>query len=322
MKRGFKTLITFGMTLILMLALSSCRHKDLYMEDSLTSDLFVKFDWRYAPDANPSSMALYMFENDGHSPMRFIFSNREGGKIKLPFGTRHALYMNADNTDWIHMRGGENIETTELFTSDADALDAQNISTESLPRARDAESERFAKTPGMLWVSRSNQIKVVPHEGTDTITLYPREAVCHYIVDVYDVTNLSGVRSATIDATLSGMADGYSLGQLESTDVPVTMTFNLFENPSESSLHGEFLTFGECSHTSKSHMLTLYMVLKDGSKWWHSFDVTDQVTNAPDPTHVHIIVRGLPLPEPPKEGETDLTAQVNDWQPININLKM
>lgn len=303
--------------------LSSCRHKDLYMDDAMSSRLQVVFDWRNAPDANPQSMAMYLYEFDGNNPMRFIFSGRDGGEIKAPFGTRHALCLNADNTDWLRMRKVENVETMELLTLDADALPAQRLRSESIPRAEGTEDERMAQTPGMLWGSRLNNIEIAPHEGTQTITMYPQEQICYYTVDILDVDNLDGVSSSSIDATLSGMAEGCALGQQTATDTPVTMSFTLSSSGSDS-LHGEFLTFGECPHTSAKHYLTVYMVLKDGSGWYHSYDVTDQVTNAPDPRHVHIVVRGLPLPEPPDSGAggTSLIPTVNDWQPVYIDLQM
>ncbi len=306
-----------------LLSLTSCRHKYLYMEESLTSELEVVFDWRYAPDANPSSMALYLYDNDGKSPMRFIFANRTGGLIKAPFGTCHALYMNGDNTDWAYVRNNEDIEKMEVYTSDAAQLAAQNLSSYSLPRSEEAESERMAVTPGMLWTNRTNNIEIGPHTGKQTITLYPQEAVCHYIVDIYDVDNIDGVRSSDIDATISGMAEGYSLGAQSATDAHVTMTFTLHAERDEDSLHGEFLTFGESPTNSARHMLTVYMVLTDGSKWYHTFDVTDQVSKAPDPRHVHIILRGLPLPEPPAEQPgAGIVPDVNEWQPVYIDMHM
>ncbi|MDE6547711.1 MAG: DUF5119 domain-containing protein [Muribaculaceae bacterium] len=83
----------FPTLLILLLApaITSCRHKDLYMEEEMTSQLQVVFDWSNSPDANPESMALYLYEEDGLNPMRFIFSNKTGGLIKSPFGTNHAI---------------------------------------------------------------------------------------------------------------------------------------------------------------------------------------------------------------------------------------
>lgn len=309
--------------MVVIVSLSSCRHKDLYMEESLSSELEVVFDWRYAPEANPSSMALYLFDNNGQSPMRFIFDNRDGGLIKAPFGTCHALYMNGDNTDWAHLRNNEDIENMEVYTSDAVQLSAQNLNSSAIPRSEDAGSERMAVAPGMLWASRTNNIDIAPHSGKQTITLYPREAVCHYIVDIYDVDNLEGVKSSDIDATISGMAEGYSLGAQSSTEPHVTMTFTLQAQREEDRLHGEFLTFGESPTNSARHSLTVYMVLTDGSKWWHSFDVTDQVTNAPDPRHVHIILRGLPLPEPPADNSgAGINPDVNEWQPVYIDMHM
>lgn len=310
------------MASLTLLALSSCRHKDLYMEEEMTSQLEVVFDWRYAPDADPKSMALYLYEEDGHNPMRFIFSDKKGGLIKAPFGLHHAICLNADNTDWARMRGHEDIESLEIYTQDAEEIGSRSDDSSSIPRPEGTEAERIARTPGMMWGSRSNGISITPHEGMQTITMYPQEAVCHYMVDVYDVSNLQDVESSAVDATLSGMAEGYSHGQQSATDNTATMKFDLTANASESNLHGEFLTFGECPTTVAKHFLTLYMVLTDGSKWYHSFDVTDQVSKAVDPTHVHIIIQGLDLPQPPEEGNAGLKTDVNEWQPINIGLQM
>ncbi|MDE7410347.1 MAG: DUF5119 domain-containing protein, partial [Muribaculaceae bacterium] len=218
---------------IIALSITSCHHKDLYMEEEMTSQLQVVFDWRNAPDADPESMALYLYEEDGHNPMRFIFANKTGGLIKAPFGTRHAICMNADNTDWVRMRNHENIETIEIFTQDAEEIGSKADDSTTIPRPEGTETERIAATPKMLWSSRSNDIRIIPHDGMQTITLYPQEAVCHYIVDVYDVRNLEEVESSAVDATLSGMAEGYSNGQQSATDNTVSMKFDLKGNASE-----------------------------------------------------------------------------------------
>ena len=290
----------------------------------MTSQLQVVFDWSNSPEADPASMVFYLYEEDGHKPMRFIFSGKDGGLIKAPFGIHHALCMNGDDNDWAKLRNPESIETLEIYTPDAEEIAKENVRSGSpvLPRAQGTENERIAATPGMLYSDRGNSIHIKPHNGMQTITMYPKEVVCHYIVDVYDVSNLDGVVSSAVDATLSGMAEGYSHGQQSATDNTVTMKFSLSGNEAERNLHGEFLTFGECPSTVARHYLTLYMVLTDGSKWYRSFDVTDQVTKAPDPYHVHIIIRGLDLPEPPKEGDAGLKTNVNEWQDINIGLHM
>ncbi|MDE6277778.1 MAG: DUF5119 domain-containing protein [Muribaculaceae bacterium] len=318
---GHLTLTLIALTT--MMLSTSCRHKYLYMEEDMTSRLEVVFDWRNAPEANPSSMAMYLYDSEGRQPLRYIFDNRYGGEIKAPLGTHHAICMNADNTYWVRMRNNEKIETMEIYTPDASSLGGQSLAPETLPRAEGSDGERMAETPGMLWGSRENNIEIVPHEGTQKIILYPSEAICYYTVDVLDVENLEGVASSTIDATISGMAEGYSFGAEAATEVPVTMNFSLRTvADSDTSLHGEFLTFGECTGRTEKHYLTVYLVLSDGSRWWHSFDVSEQVADAPDPKHVHIVVRGLPLPEPPSEGGTQIAPYVNEWQPVEINLKM
>ncbi len=312
-----------GLGCLLALSAASCHHKDLYFpEPQLTSHLQVVFDWQKAPDAEPESMAAYLFDSDGHEPLRFIFDNKTGGEIKAPAGIRHILFMNSDNTDWICMRNNEYIETMELYTLDATGLAAQGLEIESVPRSRDAESERMASTPGMLWGGRSDGHNIIPNAGNQTITLYPDELICHYTVDVLDVDNIDGLASTSVDATLSGMADGYSLGGEAPTDSVVTMPFILSSDPAKESLHGEFLTFGECSHSTNTHLMTIYLLLSDGSRWWHTYDVTDQVSTAPDPRHVHIVVSGLPLPERPKGGGTSVSPDVNEWQVVNIGLNM
>lgn len=311
-------------TLSLAVTLQSCHHKDLYYpEPQLTSRLYIEFEWSKAPDADPESMGAYLFDETGANPLRFIFDNKNGGEIKAPCGTRHILFLNADNTSWLHMRKNDSLEEMELLTLDATDLSAQSLISTSVPRADDASSsERVAATPGMLWGGRSDNHVIKATAGTQTITLSPEELICHYTVDIYDVENVKGLTYSSIDATLSGMAEGYGLGATSATDTPVTMPFVLSVDKEAGSMHSEFLTFGECPETSAPHNLTVYMLLNDGSRWWHSFDVSSQIGNAPDPRHVHIIIRGLPLPKAPSVPATSIVPNVNEWQAVNVRLPM
>lgn len=312
------------LAVVLALSASSCRHKDLYMLDEPTTQrLVVLFDWRNAPDANPESMAMYLYDSDFLNPQRYIFANRTGGETKVTFGKHQALCINADNTSWAHIDRTENHGTFQISTLDADQLSGQGLQASALPRAKSSESERMVCTPQMAWGSSTTGINIKPKNGTDTIKFYPEELVCHYTVDVYDVDNLDGVLSTSIDAGLSGMAEGVNVARNKGTDTPATMTFALSTVSRQNTLHGQFLTFGECENTLAEHFLTIYTILVDGSKWYYTFNVSDQITNAPDPRHVHIIVRGLPLPAPPPGGGgAALKPDVNDWQVINIHLQM
>lgn len=121
--KTFSKYIWMIAALMPVMMLTSCRHKDLYFpEPQATSRLQIVFDWRNAPDADPESMAAYMYDQDGLNPLRFIFDNKNGGEIKAPNGVHHLLFMNADNTSWVCLRGNETVDEMELYTLDAEVL--------------------------------------------------------------------------------------------------------------------------------------------------------------------------------------------------------
>lgn len=309
-------------TILTTAALSSCNHKDLCFDHNHNVETEIVFDWRNAPDANPSSMAAVMFDrNNVNDPIRFIFSGRDGGPVNLPEGQYDALGLNADMNDWAVFRNQPDIESVELFTNDAETLEAYNLMPDAVPRVRGTESERMASTPHMAWSARTDSVIMKLTDSYKRIVLYPEEIVCHYTVTILDVENIENAKGETIDGTLSGMSEGYLCGKKCCTDNTVTHPFTLALDSSGNSIEGHFLTFGECPHNKQPHMLTIYLFLSDGSKWYYDFDVTDQVTNAPDPHNVHIIVRGLVLPRP-IQSDAGLHPDVNEWQTETVDLKM
>ena len=310
--------------LTLILTVTSCHHKDLCFDHTHTLEVNVVFDWRNAPDAEPASMSAYFFNASGETaPLRYIFTDRYGGHIDISHGQYSALCMNADDTDWAHLRNMSDIESSEIYTAETDELSVYGLSARSVPRAEGAEDERIVATPGMLWADRQDSI-AIPYTDSDdvrTITLYPEECVCHYTVDILDVENLKYVSGGSVDATVSGMSEGFLYGKRKTTDTRVTLPFTMKENSGKNALHGEFLTFGESQDHDYRHVLSVYMYLTDGSKWYYNFDVTDQIHTAPDPRHVHIVVSGLKLPHPISSGG-GLIPEVDDWQTEKIDISM
>ena len=306
--------------LTVLVTLSSCHHKDLDYDDSTNVEINVVFDWRNAPEANPSSMATYFFTG-GQNPLRYIFSDITGGIIKIPYGYYDGLCLNSDNTDWALMRNTSSIDSFEIYTRDASTLTSYGISSRALPRDEKTSQERLAATPGMLWSHRCDTIDIPEGTTHRTITFYPEEVVCHYTVDVTDIVNITSISGSSTDATLSGMSESYLHGKKQSSDTRVTMPFVLTVNQASGTMHSEFLTFGESPVTANPHMLTVYIMLNDGSKWYHTFDVTSQVSDAPDPHNVHIVVSGIHLPATDPTG-SGLRPNVNDWQTDDITIKM
>ncbi len=315
-----KRTLTYLLSL-LSIGFSSCVHKDLTYDDTRNREVKVVFDWSSAPTASPASMEAYMYGDD-NSTIRYVFDNMEGGEIEIPYGKYCGVCMNADNTDWIVLRNTGDPSAMELATGEVSELTTFRISSRSIPRAEGAEDEKLVSTPGMLWSNREDGIEIKNIDGVQTIVFHPEESVCHYTVDIVNVQGLSNLQGDAIDATLSGMSESYKPSTECGTDSKATMPFILVGEENEYKLHGEFLTFGESSVSSNPHYLTVYAILSDGTKWYHSFDVADQIHSAQDPKHVYIKIEGLTLPKPISGGGSGFKPDVNDWQTEDVDLKM
>ena len=299
--------------------LVGCNHKDLCFDHTHTLDIEVVYDWQNAPDAQPSSMELFLYDISTNASVRFNFQGRDGGPIRVEAGSYDAIGFNSDLTDWARFRNTSDASTFEIYTDDANTLNAYRLDPLSVPRAEAAGEERIAKTPEMLWNDFVENISIKSGVDRQIVTLYPEEAVCHYTVTVRDIENAEYLNGTELDGTLSGMSESYLHGQKSPSDSHVTMPFVL-NSSDEHSLNASFLTFGESPSAHYPHILTIYMILNDGSKWYSTFDVSDQIYNAPDPKHVDIVVSGLKLPKPLSSG--GFVPDVNDWQDIQVDIKM
>ncbi len=321
----FSSKLYLGIIFFLVASLfSSCHHKDIDFEEIVTQEVNVLFDWRNAPDANPASMAAYFYDTSAGSenPMvRFDFANSTGGEIRIPLGTYSGLAMNSDNTDWAQVRHSDSVDDFEIYTREVSALPATNLSTRAVPRAQGTEDETTVETPGMLWSDRQDNMTLTRKDKKKTFVFYPEEAVCHYTVDILDIDNLSSIDGKAVDATLSGMSGGFLHGQKKATDTHHTLPFILVKEEDKNALHGEFLTFGESPETQNPHVISLYVILSDGNKYFYTFDVSKQIYNAPDPRHVHIIINGLSVPKS-ITGGSGFIPDVNEWKTVDIDLKM
>lgn len=305
--------------LVVSASFTACTHKDLCLDHTHTQDIEVVYDWRNAIDANPASMELFLFDVKTNESTRFNFQGRDGGPIRIGYGSYDAIGFNSDLTDWARFRNTSDASTFEIYTDDATSLSAYSLDPLAIPRADASLQERVAVTPGMIWNDFEENVTVKSGVDKQVITLYPEEAVCHYTVTVRNIENAQYLRGSELDGTLSGMSESYLHGQKKASDSHVTMPFVLYSTDGLT-LQSSFLTFGESPETKYPHILTIYMILSDGSKWYTTFDVSDQIYNAPDPKHVDIVVSGLKLPKPISSG--GFVPDVTDWQDIQVDIKM
>lgn len=303
------------------LCATSCHHKDLVMECRTTMSLNVVFDWRNAPDAHPQSMALYLYPDGGGQPLRYVFQNATGGEIAVPFGRYTALCMNNDNTDWALVDNTDDIETFEVHSEQSTGLSLTDLHSTGA-NADAPQDTALVMTPELLWSDAGVTLELLPTDtGEKTLTLYPEESGCHYTIDIYDIDNADALESGTLLATFSGLSEGYHPGTAHSSNNSVTMPLTMTVSDDGSSIHGEFLNFGQCPDFRLKNELRLYYFLNDGTGLAYSFDVTDQAHDAPDPRNVHIVLRGLPIPDP-IAGAGGLKPVVDDWLVEHITIKM
>lgn len=300
--------------------LTSCHHKDLYENELSYQEVEVVFDWRNAPDASPESMVLYLYDVNGGNPLRYVFTGRDGGKIRLPYGEYNTLAMNGDDTDWAYDDQTGDIENFITVTHELHPDFVDSVYTAHAGRA---DGPRIVDNPGMLWSDRIDGFKLSSADinTKKVLTLYPEEAVCHYTVTVLDVENIDSISGTRVEGILSGLAEGFSHGQQSNGGESVLMPLELTTDVAKDELDGQFLTFGEQTDDPHRDILTLYLSLEDGSRWYSDFDVTDQVHNAPDPHHVNIVIRGIKLPTG-ANSPGGFKADVNPWQRIDIYLPM
>lgn len=74
------------------------------------------FDWTEAPDADPATMSLYLYPEDGSEPMRYEFTDRTGGTITVPMGMYDAICVNSDK-ETHRLQNKERTETFEVTTA-------------------------------------------------------------------------------------------------------------------------------------------------------------------------------------------------------------
>lgn len=322
-------------------SLSSCRHKGFCYDHPHTQTLRLVFDWRDAPQASPEGMCAYFHPLDGEdAPMRrFDFRGLRGGEITLQRGRYHVICYNND-TEAVQISGSSAYATHQAYTRETNLFEPiiGTGGSYSAPAGRD-ESERVVQCPDMLWgcyqldievtesgitytpaypvgVSRASAATV--HDA-DSVVLFPHELICHYSYEIRDVRNLGSVTQMC--ASLSAMAPSLYFGGERLTAEPVTLPFAATADMADSTIVGQFLTFGHNPASAKANKLVLYVWLNDGSKYYYTWDVSRQVDNAPDPRHVHLIVEGLNLPTP-ISGAGGLDPSVDDWTEVEDDIYM
>ena len=212
--------ITHILTFITIIFLvRACGHKELCFAHAHTTEMQVIFNWKYAPEAHPASMRLYLFPETGKEPLIYEFGNHMEGKITVSVGRYRALCMNND-TEFILFRNTDHYESIKAYLADG-------AFPRPVPRAGNTGEQRVKFAPDRLWSGRMEDVEVVASAKEQTLTLYPKAIVCHYTVEIKNVENLKYLTEGELFGSLTNMSDGFMLGTNLPTEELATLPFDM-----------------------------------------------------------------------------------------------
>lgn len=299
-------------------AATSCSHRDLCYDHSHYTDLKVEFDWSQEPDADPRTMVVYMFPQDGGMAQRIELSDVNGSIVRVPSGRYDVAVFNGDTETLVESgeRFGEFVITTDEESILSPLSPLGRAAGSKAPRPEGTEDEPIKHAPDVMWSASCVDLTVhSPSDKTQTVRFTPRESTVTYRVVLQNAENVSD--ELTVSAALTGVAESYSISSDVPVGVDVTVPFPVYVT-GEQSMGGSVTIFGHCPEEGKSrrHMLTIYTA----NHFYYHYDVTDQIHDAGDKDVVTIVIDGIRLPRP---DETGMNTEVSEWgDAINENIDM
>ena len=276
------------------LLLTSCEYKDLCYDHTHLVDVRVQFDWSLEPEAQPAGMTVLFFNMDKPSLVtrRFDFPGRDGGAVQLQPGNYRAAAFNND-TETLYFRGMEAISTMEAYTRPSSIEEGTQLTRTGMPRAASTESQNVIADPELLWTAVGEPFKLdmtasrtyddVKGGKIDTkyyvVTLKPSRRVCDVTVIIRNVENMK-YTSGKFGGALSSLAQSVYMGQGLPSGELATQAFPI-RTINDNTLQADFLSFSHCPDrndgVTNTHLLTVYGILADGSKWYYTIDVSKQM---------------------------------------------
>lgn len=318
--------LTYLVTLLSLTVFSACEHKELdfSMSDGSTR---VVFDWALASQADPDGMRLMAFSGTSQ-PVTLHYADREGGALSLPGGA-YQMAAHNDNTEYVQQRGNT-WEAYELYSMETSLVTFSPMfaTTRTIPRAKGTESQVVIFEPDPMWCAAEPSFLM---DGANNLTLSMEPATEQYTFTITGVVNIENVVEAA--ATISGMAGSYYPALQRCGSYDKMIPFNMVPGDGDV-IKGSFRTFGNrlapdyLSQDQAVHVLVVYMVITDGSKYYATFDVTDAVHDAQKKVAgssgeltLDVTINEFVVPEPLTNG-SGLHPEVSEWQEVDITIRM
>ena len=329
----------------IVLALTGCRHKELWMGGEHFATIEVNFDWSEAhtlPEEQEGlSMSMYLYPEDGSAPLYYELSGHDGGRVRVPFGRYTVIAWNHEN-DAILIRGQEKAATLEFYTRPQPLLASLGLTSTRAPRPTEASEERSVLEPGPLWTGCVQDLEV-SMQAPLKWDVPVEDAYIQFSVGVMNMGNIVFVSESAF--ALSSVCASYfpfdrSLGE-ENVSIPFDGQIIEDEEYGED-IMGHCTLFGHCPKDEQDHWLTIYAIMADGSKYYTNVDVSDAVhpeepatidpgdpgapgnppqPGNPNPGIIDLNLDDISFPNP-FEGDPSAFTRVDEWLTEKIDIIM
>lgn len=308
------------------LLLSSCQQKELCYDHNHTPGIHVTFDWSDNPDANPSSMMVYLYpRTTGETVIKREFAGKDGGVTQVKAGVSYTILAFDSDAKNTYFKELEDENAMEVTSMDATTVGPTAIPASEMPRVPGTEGQRWSMPADSIYAATSSDdVRVEKGEDdkgeTVLVNLKPERRFYTFHISVLHVDNPGSVTSS-VAAALTGLAGGINLSTGGKSNEVVTVPFGLTMT-ADSTLTGTFQSYGDSPVADTPNYLLFYAVLTDGSKWQCLYDVTQQVEAAGDDYDIYITIANLPVPKKSGGNNGGINPDINDWDNIDVPIPM
>lgn len=273
----------------------------------------VAYDWQLDPSASPQGMRLWLYPRDwAGDPMPLDLPGRDGGEIRVDAGRYDIISYNND-TEWITVSGHDTFLGHTLSTPASELLEPLTRGHMArVPSLAPEAGQQVAACPEPVWAAAGAETDV-PESGL--VTLRPVPLHCHYTYVFEDVGPLDHVLAAS--ASISDMASQVQAATAQAGGDFCTLPLAATIDRDNDCIRGEFYTFGVPADSDPDNRMGLYVLMDDGKGYkfteGDNLDVTAQIASAPDRREVHIVVRGVQIPDNTQAETGDFSVNVDDW---------
>lgn len=311
MLRGFRCI-----PLLLGFLSCSCQYKELCRDHNHGVNVPVEMDWsRYESIPDVPSMSLEFVNADSRDAIDYRIPGCHGGSVRLCCGSWEALTWN--ETESVTLRrelSGMNADICICGRTGSLQEGTQIVSKADMPLSAGALAQRVVQQPERIWAGNSAfDLQETGEEGgvePVRLTLFKRTTTIQ--LRIMNVKNIE--YCAEFGAAISGLSAGITLCGARELAEAVTQAIPL-QKEADGSLTGRMECFGHSPAADTPHMLTVYAVLGDGTKWYSSMDISGQMHR--EGNEIEVVIDNLPLPKPIVNG-SGFRPEVDDWQEVYI----